>query len=254
MSTDRLYGRNPIYEALRAGRRSFHELIVAEGTQETGRLGDILAMASAGQVPIHRVPRTHLKAGSGHNQGVEAEVSTYPYTSLDAIMARADGLDEPPLVLLLDVLKDPQNLGTLLRTAEAVGVHGVVLPPRRSASVSPAVVSASSGACEHMLIAQTNLAQAIEQLKGSGAWISGLESGEGATPLGQADLTGGMGLVVGSESDGMRRLVRESCDFLVRIPMRGRVDSLNAATAGSIVLYAVWAARGYPGIDGTSDS
>jgi 23S rRNA (guanosine2251-2'-O)-methyltransferase len=254
VSTERLYGRNPIYEALRAGRRRFHKLIVAKGVQESGRLSELLTMAAAGHVPIHRTGREHLTAGAGHNQGVEAEVSSYPYASLNAILARADRLAEAPLVLLLDVLKDPQNLGTLLRAAEAVGVHGVVLPPRRSASVSPAVVSASSGACEHLLIAQSNLAHAIGLLKQGGAWITGLESGAGATLLGEADLTGGMGLVVGSESDGMRRLVRESCDFLVRIPMRGKVESLNAATAGSIVLYSVWAARGYPGIDGTTDS
>lgn len=254
MTSERLYGRNPVYEALRADRRSFHQLFVAEGVQEGGRLADILKLAAAKGVPIQRTDRSRLNAGAGHSQGVEANVSPYPYGSLDAILARASDRNEPPFVLLLDVLKDPQNLGTLLRTAEAVGVHGVVLPPRRAASVSPAVVSASSGACEHLCIAQTNLAQALDQLKGSGAWISGLEAGEGATPLGQADLTGGIGLVVGSESQGMRRLVRESCDFLVRIPMRGQVDSLNAATAGSIVLYAIWAARGYPGIDGASDS
>jgi len=254
LATERLYGRNPIYEALRAGRRRFHQLLLAEGVQEAGRLGEILSLAAENKVAVRRVRRGALRAGDGHHQGLEAEVSPYPYASLDQVLDLAQARGEPLFVLLLDVLKDPQNLGTLLRTAEAVGVHGVVLPSRRSASVTPAVVSASSGACEHLLIVQANLAQAIDQLKGNGAWISGLQAAAEARPLGEADLTGGMGLVVGSESDGMRRLVRESCDFLVRIPMRGQVDSLNAATAGSIALYAIWAARGYPGIDGGTDS
>jgi 23S rRNA (guanosine2251-2'-O)-methyltransferase len=254
VSSETLYGRNPVYEALRAGRRRVHELRVATGVRTEGRLAELLAMADAAEIPIRRVPRSSLAAGGGSNQGLEARVGPYPYSNLHAIMRAAEQADEPLLVLLLDTLQDPQNLGTLLRTADAVGVHGVVLPPRRAAGVTPAVASASSGACEHLLITQTNLVQAIGQLKETGAWITGLEAGPEAEPLADADLAGPIGLVVGSEGEGMRRLVRESCDFLVRIPMRGRVESLNAATAGSIVLYGIWRQRGYPGIDATQDS
>jgi 23S rRNA (guanosine2251-2'-O)-methyltransferase len=150
---------------------------------------------------------------------------------------------EPPFILILDVLQDPQNLGTLLRTAEAVGVHGVLLPLRHAATVTPAVVNASSGASEHLLIAQANLAQAITALKEAGLWVIGLEAGPGAQPPEQVRLDGALALVVGGEGSGMRDLVRKSCDMLLRLPMRGQVASLNAATAGSIALYLASRAR-----------
>ena len=147
---------------------------------------------------------------------------------------------EPPLILLLDVIQNPQNLGTLLRTAEAVGAHGVIIPQRRGVEVTQAVVNASSGASEHMLVAQVvNLVVAITELKEHEVWITGLDNLPEARPLDQADLRGAIGLVVGNEGEGMRRLVRESCDFLVKLPMRGQVDSLNAAVAGSIVMYEI---------------
>jgi 23S rRNA (guanosine2251-2'-O)-methyltransferase len=151
------------------------------------------------------------------------------------------------LILILDTLQDPQNLGTLLRTAEVVGVHGVLLPHRHTATVTPAVVSASSGASEHLLIAQTNLAQGIQQLKEQGVWVIGLENRPEAGLPGQTDLSGPVALVVGNENQGMRKLVRKSCDLLLRLPLRGNVDSLNAAAAGSVALYLVWQARDYEG-------
>lgn len=253
MSVELIYGRNPVYEVLRAGRRVVHRLNIEQGVGRGGRVGEILALAAEKGVGVSEGGRRE-RMDSANTQGVTAEVSLYPYVSLDRILARSRERHEAPFVLLLDVLQDPQNLATLLRTAEVFGVHGVVIPPRRSASVTPAVVNASSGASEHLLIARMNLAQAIRELKEAELWISGLETGAEARTLSQADLTGPVGLVVGSESEGMRRLVRESCDFLVRIPMRGQVDSLNAATAGSIGLYAVWAARGFAGIDAPADS
>lgn len=247
-----LYGRNPVYEMLRAGRRHVEVVRLARGAQRVGRLAQIMELAEARAVAVEWVERSELGPSDGNPQGVTARVGAYPYADLADLLAAAQE-DEPPLFLLLDLIQDPQNLGTLLRTAEAVGVSGVILPYRRAASVTPAVVSASSGACEHLLIAQENLARAIEQLKQHEVWITGLEAGPDARPLPQADLTGAVGLVVGSEGEGMRRLVRESCDFLVRIPMRGRVESLNAAVAGSIMLYSVWAARGYPGAAGPNN-
>jgi 23S rRNA (guanosine2251-2'-O)-methyltransferase len=157
----------------------------------------------------------------------------------------AEERDESPLLLILDTLQDPQNLGTLLRTGEIVGAHGVLLPYRRTATVTPAVVNASSGASEHMLVAQVNLAQAITELKDHGIWVIGLESDPNAQPLEEVDLSGPLALVVGSEGQGMRALVRKSCDQLIRLPMRGQVKSLNAAVAGSVALYLAWGARSY---------
>jgi 23S rRNA (guanosine2251-2'-O)-methyltransferase len=148
---------------------------------------------------------------------------------------------------LLDTLQDPQNFGTLLRTAESVGVHGVIIPKKRSVGVTQAVVGASSGASEHILISKDNLVGAINLIKDRGAWVVGLENLPEAQLLGQVDLSGAMALVVGHEGQGIRRLVRHSCDYLVCLPMRGRVDSLNAAVAGSIALYEIWKARGYTG-------
>ncbi|MDY6873934.1 MAG: RNA methyltransferase, partial [Chloroflexota bacterium] len=146
-------------------------------------------------------------------------------------------------ILLLDLIQDPQNLGTLLRTAEAFGVHGVVLPLARAASVTPAVVNASSGATEMLQITQHNLAQAMTRIKEANGWLVGLEGSEEAQPPEKLNLTGGIGLVIGNEAQGLRRLVREECDLLMRLPMQGQIDSLNAAVAGSIALYLIRQAR-----------
>lgn len=240
-------GRNPVYEVLRAGRRSAFRLLLAQGVQEAGRLREILSFCSQKNVRIERVPRDRLDAVAPGNQGVALEVSGYDYVALPDITSLAKQRAEPLFVLLLDALQDPQNLGTLLRTAEIVGVHGVIIPPRRAAGVTPAVVNASSGACEHLLIAQSNLAQGISALKDAGAWVVGLETGESARSPDQVSLDGPLALVVGSEGSGMRALVRDSCDFLLYLPMRGQVESLNASVAGSIALYLAWQARGFSG-------
>jgi len=167
-------------------------------------------------------------------------VDNYPYVDMQAILALAATRKEPPWILLLDCLQDPQNLGTLLRTAEVVGVHGVVIPDRRAAQITPAVVNSSSGASEHLLVAQiTNMVQTMEQLKERNVWIAGLEDVPEGQVLWESDLRGAIGLVVGSEGEGMRRLVRETCDWMVRLPMWGRVNSLNAAIAGSVALYEI---------------
>lgn len=238
--SEMIYGRNPVYECLMAGRRQVFHVFVAGGAQERGRLGEITAHASRFGLPVRRVERSELDrlCPQANHQGVVAEVSGYPYVDVGAILALAARRDEPPWVLLLDCLQDPQNLGTLVRTAEVVGVHGVVIPDRRAAEVTPAVVSSSSGASEHMLIAQvTNMVRTIEQLKERNLWIAGLEDVPEGKVLWESDLKGAMGLVVGNEGAGMRRLVRETCDWMVRLPVRGRVSSLNAAVAGSVALY-----------------
>jgi 23S rRNA (guanosine2251-2'-O)-methyltransferase len=242
-----LWGRNPVYETLRSGRRRAYQLRLAKGIKAEGRIDDILHLADKASIPVSTVSRDSLDGLSSNHQGVALQVDDYPYADLSQILDLAAGQDEQPLVLLLDTLQDPQNLGTLIRTAELVGVHGIVLPLRRTATVTPAVVNASSGASEFTLICQANLAQIISQLKESGLWVVGLEGGPEAQPPDQVDLGGPLAVVVGSEGEGMRQLVKSSCDFLLRLPMRGRIDSLNAAVAGSVALYFIWQARGFQG-------
>ncbi len=240
-----VYGRNAVYEMLRANRRRVFKLMVAEGAQERGHLTDALQMAAQRSIPIQRVRRDVLDRMTDSHQGIVAEVDPYPYVTIDDLLDCARRRSEPPLILILDVIQNPQNLGTLLRTAEAVGVHGVIIPQRRGVEVTQAVVNASSGASEHLLIAQVvNLVAAMTELKEHEVWITGLDNLPEARPLDQADLSGATALVVGNEGEGMRRLVRESCDFLVKLPMRGQLDSLNAAVAGSIVLYEILRQRG----------
>ncbi len=234
-----LYGRNVVYESLRAGRREFYKLVLAEGVRQTDAVGQIVFLAKQTGVPVDRTERRNLdRLGNVHHQGVVLETSEYPYSSLDDILAAAKARGEAVFLLLLDLLQDPQNVGSLLRTAEAVGVHGVVIQRRRAVGITPAVVHTSVGAVEHLLVAQvTNLVDAIGMLKAHDVWVAGLEALRGAQPYHEADLNGPLAVVVGSEGEGLRRLVRERCDFLLRLPMFGQVTSLNAAVAGSVVLY-----------------
>ncbi len=240
-------GRNPVFEVLRSGRRQLFRLLFAEGVQDKGRLAEIVRLSAGYQLPVERVPRSRLDSLATGHQGVALEASGYPYSTLPDILEQAKKKQEPPFVLILDTLQDPQNLGTLLRTAVAVGVHGVILPLRRTVTVTPAVVNASSGASEYLNIAQSNLAHSIAELKDSGVWVVGLEDSPEANYPDQVRLEGPLALVVGSEGEGMRSLVRDSCDLLLRLPMRGQIDSLNAAVAGSVALYLAWQARQYGG-------
>lgn len=241
-----LYGRQAVREMLRAQRRQVRQLIVNRGSEQGGVLGTILALAEARNVPVAEADRNRLDQLSerANHQGVLAEVSAYPYVEIDDILDAAQAGGEPPFVLCLDHLQDPQNLGTLLRTAEAVGVHGVLIPERRAAGITPAVSNASAGAVEHLRVAEiVNVTRSLEILKARGLWVAGLDLDEKATPYDQADLRGPLAIVVGSEGEGLSRLVRKQCDWLVSLPMRGRIESLNAAVAGSIVLYAALRAR-----------
>jgi 23S rRNA (guanosine2251-2'-O)-methyltransferase len=163
--------------------------------------------------------------------------------NIEDILERAKSRAEDLFVLVLDVIQNPQNLGTLLRSAEAAGVHGVVIPQHRAAEVTPAVVAASAGATEHMFITQSNITRSLERFKETGAWVVGLEGGEGAKPITEVPLIGPIVVVVGNEGEGMRPLVRQSCDFLLSLPMRGKIESLNASVAGSIVVYQVLLTR-----------
>ncbi|NLE93149.1 MAG: RNA methyltransferase, partial [Chloroflexi bacterium] len=188
--------------------------------------------------------RQQLDTIDRHNQGIALEASEYPYAALEDLFARAKASGEPPFFLLLDLIQDPQNLGSLLRSAELMGVHGVVIPSSQAAQITPTVVHASSGGSEHLLIAQYNLAQAIDRMKQlEDVWIYGLDASPKARPVQQLRLSGGLALVVGNEGEGLRDLVRKKCDELLRLPQYGKLDSLNAAVAGSISLFLARQAR-----------
>ena len=245
MMREWIYGRNPVYEVLRADRRQVFRLLVVEGAQRKGQLANILELCDKKKIPVEHGPRAYLDRLQPGNQGLLLEASAYPYVTLHDIFELSEKRGESPLILVLDTLKDPQNLGTLLRTAEIVGAHGVFLPLRRTATITPAVVNASSGASEHLLVTQTNLAQAIKTIKEQDIWVIGLDSGPDAQLLDKKALRGPLALVIGAEGQGLRSLVRESCDHLLQLPMRGNIESLNAAVAGSIALYLAWEVRGF---------
>ncbi len=249
-----LYGHWGVMEAMRARRRPLKQLLLTEGVDEGGKLSDILQLARARNLKVRRIPRGIMDdiTKNARHQHIALRVGPYPYVEIEEILENANQRQERPFLLLLDLLKDPQNVGVLLRIADSVGVHGVILQERRSVSITPAVTSSSSGAAEHLSIARvTNLVQTMRALREEGIWMLGLHIGEGGQPLDAVDLNLPLGLVLGSEGEGLRRLVRESCDILATLPMRGNVASLNVATAGSIALYSAWQARaweGWPGL------
>jgi 23S rRNA (guanosine2251-2'-O)-methyltransferase len=235
---DYIWGRNPILETLHSTRQ-VKRILLAEGQREAAALATILQEAERLHIPTETVPRfqlDQLSHGAVH-QGCVAVVEARTYASVGEILAHAERKQEPPFLLILDAIQDVNNLGSLLRTAESVGVHGVILPEHRAAEVNATVVKTSAGATEHLLIAQeTNLTRTINFLKTQNIWIVGL-AGEARIEYHQANLTGALALVVGNEGKGISRLVREHCDLLIRLPMRGHINSLNAAVAGSIALY-----------------
>jgi 23S rRNA (guanosine2251-2'-O)-methyltransferase len=234
---DVLYGRNSVQEALRAERRRVHRILVAD-TAHT--LEPLVAAARALGVPVEVTDRHRLDQRVGsHHQGVVAEAEAFPYAPLNDLLVA-----EAPLLLVLDSLQDPQNFGTLLRTALAVGVDGVVVPEHRAVGVTPAVSNASAGAVEHLRVARvTNLARTLRDLKARGVWVYGLAV-EAQQPFWTTDLSGPAALVVGSEGSGLGRLVSETCDALVQVPMvPGSIESLNASVAGSLVLYEAFRQR-----------
>ena len=236
---DLLYGRNAITEAIRAGRRKVRALALAEGTDDRKAAGNLAALAADHGIEVEFVSRTELdrRAPGVNHQGAVAAVGPYVYADYDDILAATR--DNPnALIVILDSLQDPQNLGTLLRTAEATGATGIVIPEHRAVQVTPAVVNASAGAVEYLPVAVvTNLVRAVEQAKEAGAWVVAAEAVPDAVPPAAADLTGPIVLIIGSEGQGVSRLLRETADITVRIPLVGKVGSLNAATAGSILLY-----------------
>jgi len=229
-----LYGRNAVLSALRAGRE-MRRVMVATGAHGEV-ITEIVDEARARKISLQSVDRRKLDEVAFNHQGVVAEAAPFTYASLEDVVEAAKA-SPWPLVLVLDVLQDPQNLGSLMRTAAAVGAQGIVIPEHRAVGVTPAVMKASAGAIENLKIAQvTNLSRAIDALKEVGLWAVGLDAGA-SDQYTRADLNRPMALVVGGEGKGLRPLVRQHCDMIISLPMPGAIESLNAAVAGSIVLY-----------------
>jgi len=242
-----LYGRQPVREMLRAGRRRVEALLLARESRRTAELEEIEALAAAARVPVRAAPRRTIQqmVGTGNHQGVAARVGPYPYVDERNLAEILEGPASPVLLLFLDHLEDPQNVGSLLRTAEASGVAVVILPADRAAGVTPAVTRASAGAAEHLRVARvTNLVRSMRLAGDRGVRLVGLEAVPEARPIHEVDLSGDTGLIVGSEARGLGRLVRETCAELVRLPRRGRVGSLNAAVAVAMALYEAVRQRG----------
>lgn len=233
----RLEGRNALTEALRSGR-TIDKVFVADGETDHGlqRLAQQAKEAGAVVVRVDRRKLDTMSLTHAH-QGVIAMAAAREYSTIDEILGEAERRGEAPLIVLCDELSDPHNLGAILRSAECAGAHGVIIPKRRSVGLSAVVAKASAGAVEYMKVARvTNLVSAMEELKEKGVWIYGTAA-EGSRPMYEADLRGPTAIVIGSEGDGMSRLVTKSCDMTVHIPMKGRISSLNASAAASILLY-----------------
>ena len=231
-----VYGVHPVREALKAGR--VQALFVAEGDSGAALREVLDAAQKANLTPVPRARQAlDLLAHNGVHQGAVALTSEYPYSELNDILELAKRQGKPPLVMVLDSVQDPQNLGALVRSAHVMGAHGMVIPRDRAVAVNATVVKASAGATEHMKIALvTNLARALEELKAAGVWVAGAVA-EGGEPPWKVDLKGPIALVLGAEGKGIRPLVLRGCDFLIQIPMVGRVASLNVGAAGAILLY-----------------
>lgn len=238
MKTELLYGIHPVAEALAAGRRIFREVFVA-ADNSSKRLSIIESVAASKNIPFRRVTMTQLNriAGDSAHQGTAARVGPYPLVDLTTVLAQESPSDQSRLLVLLDAIVDPQNLGAIIRTALAVGVAGVVIPRDRAAGPTPAVSKASAGALEHVRLVQvTNLSTTIRTLQGHGWWVYGMERSAERSVF-EVDLTGTVAMVIGGEEKGIRPLVKQGCDLLLSIPQRGPVGSLNASVAAAVALY-----------------
>jgi 23S rRNA (guanosine2251-2'-O)-methyltransferase len=246
MPAEHIYGRHPVLEALRSDT-PVKVVFLGEGQKQTGVVAEIIEAAAQHKVRVEWLPRNALERlvePDANHQGVVAELPPYRYSSVEAILKRAEERGEPPFILLLDGIQDVHNLGALVRTAEAAGMHGLIIPSHRAVGVTPTVYKSSAGAVNYLPIAQvTNLTQTMKQLQQQGIWFMGLDMA-GEQPYHRNNLKGPLGIVVGAEGKGLGRLVAETCDFLVHLPMRGRVDSLNASVAGAILIYEAVRQRG----------
>ena len=233
----RLEGRNAVTEALKAGR-TIDKVFVADGDTDKGlqRLAAQAKEAGAVVVPVDR-RKLDLMSTTHAHQGIIAQCAAHEYATIEDILEEAASRGQAPLIVICDELSDPHNLGAIIRTAECAGAHGVIIPKRRSVGLTATVAKASAGAMEYMKVAKVaNINNAIKELKEQGVWVFGTAA-EGSEPMYRADLTGPAAIVIGNEGDGMSQLVRKNCDMLVHIPMSGRITSLNASNAASILLY-----------------
>ena len=236
-----IVGRNAVREALRAGR-DMEKLLVSRG-EATGSLREILALAHEKGVVVQEVDRRRLDEMAENHQGVAALASMYAYSTLEEILALAREKGEPPFLVVLDGITDPHNLGAIVRTAECMGAHGVILPERRAVGLTPAAMKAAAGALEWIKVARvTNLTRALETLKAQNVWTYATDmDGEDYR---RVNFSGGCALVIGAEGQGVSRLVRETCDQVVSIPMKGHIDSLNASVAAGVILAEIARQRG----------
>ena len=242
MDDDLIFGRNAVMELLKSGR-SVNKLLIAEGSRD-GSIQKIFSLAKTAGIVVEFISRDKLdKICEGRHQGVAAKAAAVNYSTVEEILELAANKNELPFIILLDELEDPQNFGAILRTAEAVGVHGVIIPKRRSVQLNATVFKTSAGAAEYVKVAQvTNVAQTLKNLRGQGLKIIGSDI-DAATDFNRADLSGGVVLIIGSEGKGMRRLTRENCDLLIKIPMVGKINSLNASAAGAVLMYEIFTQR-----------
>ncbi|NOQ20916.1 MAG: 23S rRNA (guanosine(2251)-2'-O)-methyltransferase RlmB [Desulfobacterales bacterium] len=244
MKAEILYGFHPVYEALRAGRRTFHEIYISKQTP-TKRIKQITSAAARKHLQIKEISPARLQslAGAVSPQGVAAKVTAYPLVDVADLLEAAESGNRPPLLLLLDHIVDPHNLGAIIRTAVCAGIDAVIIPKDRSAYPSPVVSKVSAGALEYMRVTQVNnIVRFVKTLKDQDFWIVGLDQNAGQSVY-NADLTGAVGLVIGGEEKGIRTLVKQNCDFLVSIPQTAKVGSLNASVAGAIVMYESYRQR-----------
>ena len=235
-----LSGRNPIREALKSGR-DIEKLLVQRG-ELSGSAREIVQMAREAHIPVQEVDKARLDAIAPHHQGMLAFASAYQYATVDDMLDAAEERGEEPFLILLDGVTDPHNLGAIIRTAECVGAHGVIVPERRSVGLTPAAVKASAGAVEHLPVARvTNINRTLEDLKKRGVWAYAVTmDGEDYEKV---NFKGGVALVIGAEGEGISRLTLETCDQKVSLPMAGHLDSLNASVAASVMMYRVLASR-----------
>ena len=240
---DKIIGRNPVLEAIKAGR-SIDKILIKKGKYE-GSIIPVVKKAKEAGIIIQETERSKLDAVAegGNHQGVVAYVSAYEYVSAEDILNKAREKGEAPFVIICDKITDPHNLGAIIRTANCVGAHGVIIPKRGSAGLNSAAVKTSAGAVEYTGVAKvTNISDTIEKLKKEGLWIAAADMD--GQPMYEVDLKGALGIVIGSEGEGVSRLVKEKCDFIVSIPMRGEINSLNASVAAGVVMYEALRQRG----------
>ncbi|MFD2216939.1 23S rRNA (guanosine(2251)-2'-O)-methyltransferase RlmB [Metabacillus endolithicus] len=244
MSEDLIIGRNPVIEVLKSSR-DINKIWVAENSLK-GQAQQITKLAKERGITINFVPKKKIdQMVEGNHQGVVAQVAAYEYVHVDDLLKVAEERNEPPFLLLLDEIEDPHNLGSIMRTADAVGAHGIVIPKRRAVGLTATVAKSSTGAIEHIPVARvTNMARTIDDLKEKGVWIVGTDA-KGADDYRNLDGKMSLALIIGSEGKGIGRLIKEKCDFLVKMPMVGHVTSLNASVAASLLMYEVYRKR-YP--------